>query len=72
MSKFTATQKNKLLKKLKKINIVNEKDILNLKVSELKKIKEIENINMNDIEIIWLIQEAIEKKSLFDFFVDEN
>jgi len=72
MSKFTATQKNKLKKKLKKINIVNEKDILNLKVSELKKIKEIENINMNDIEIIWLIQEAIEKKSLFDFFVDEN
>lgn len=72
MSKFTATQKNKLLKKLKKIKIVNEKDILNLKVSELKKIKEIENINMNDIEIIWLIQEAIEKKSLFDFFVDEN
>lgn len=70
MSKITATQKNKLLRKLKNANIVNEKDILNIKVSDLKKIKETNNLTMVDIEIIWLIQEAIDKKNLLDFFTE--
>lgn len=70
MSKITATQKNKLLRKLKNANIVNEKDILNVKVSDLKKIKEASNLTMIDIEIIWLIQEAIDKKNLLDFFTE--
>lgn len=70
MSKITATQKNKLLRKLKNANIVNEKDILNIKVSDLKKIKEASNLAMVDIEIIWLIQEAIDKKNLLDFFTE--
>ncbi len=70
MSKITATQKNKLLRKLKNANIVNEKDILNIKVSDLKKIKEASNLTMVDIEIIWLIQEAIDKKNLLDFFTE--
>ena len=73
MAGFTANQRNKLLKKLKSINIITEKDILNVKVSDLKKLKEIENIEnltMKDIEILWLIQEAIEKKSLLEFFAD--
>lgn len=70
MSKITATQKNKLLRKLKNANIVNEKDILNIKVSDLKKIKETNNLTMIDIEIIWLIQEAIDKKNLLDFFTE--
>lgn len=73
MAQFTANQRNKLLKKLKSINIITEKDILNVKVSELKKLKEIENIEnftMKDIEILWLMQEAIEKKSLLEFFTD--
>ena len=52
MSKITATQKNKLLRKLKNANIVNEKDILNIKVSDLKKIKETGRLTMVDIEII--------------------
>ncbi len=73
MAGFTANQRNKLLKKLKSINIITEKDILNVKVSDLKKLKEIENIEnltMKDIEILWLMQEAIEKKSLLEFFAD--
>lgn len=70
MSKITAIQKNKLLRKLKNANIVNEKDILNIKVSDLKKIKEASNLTMVDIEIIWLMQEAIEKKNLLDFFTE--
>lgn len=73
MAEFTANQRNKLLKKLKSLNIITEKDILNVKVSDLKKLKEIENIDnltIKDIEILWLMQEAIEKKSLLEFFAD--
>lgn len=72
---YNSKQKNSLLRKLKSINITNEKDILNVKVSDLKKIKENENIQdltIKDIEILWLMQEAIEKKSLLDFFTDTN
>lgn len=75
MPEYNSKQKNSLLRKLKSINITNEKDILNVKVSDLKKIKENENIQdltIKDIEILWLMQEAIEKKSLLDFFTDTN
>lgn len=75
MSEYTQKQKKNLLKKLKAINITNEKDILNIKVSELKKINQNENISnltIKDIEMLWIMQEAIENKSLFDFFADIN
>lgn len=75
MSEYNAKQKNKLLNKLKAINITNEKDILNVKVAELKKInqnEDLNNLNIKDIEIIWLIQEAIEKKDLLNFFTDSS
>ena len=64
MAEYSSMQKNKLVQKLKSINITNEKDILNLKVSELRninKIEEIPKLTIKDIEIIWLMQEAIEK-----------
>lgn len=70
MAEFSSIQKNKLVQKLKGINVTTEKEILNLKVAELKKINEMENIQnltLKDIEIIWLMQEAIEKKSLLEF-----
>lgn len=73
MAEFSSLQKNKLAQKLKNINVITEKDILNLKVSELKKINELENISnlsLKDIEIIWLMQEAIEKKNLLEFFTN--
>lgn len=73
MAKISNNQKNKLLKKLKAINITAEKDILNIKLAELKKInemQEIENITIKDIETIWLMQDAIEKKSLLEFFTN--
>ena len=73
MAEYSSMQKNKLVQKLKSINITNEKDILNLKVSELRninKIEEIPKLTIKDIEIIWLIQEAIEKKNLLEFFTD--
>lgn len=73
MAEYSSIQKNKLVQKLKSINITNEKDILNLKVAELKKINAVENIQnltIKDIEIIWLMQEAIEKKNLLEFFTN--
>lgn len=72
MANITTIQKNKLLRKLRNINILNEKDILNLKVCDLKKIKDNDKLTLNDIEIIWLMQDAIEKKSLLDFFTDQS
>lgn len=75
MAKYSRKQKNSLFKKLKSINITNEKDILNLKVSELKKIKEVDknqNITINDIEIIWLMQEAINNKNFFEFIINDE
>lgn len=73
MAEYSSIQKNKLVQKLKSINVTNEKDILNLKVAELKKINATENIQkltIKDIEIIWLMQEAIEKKNLLEFFTN--
>lgn len=75
MSKYTINQKNKVFKKLKKINITTEKDILNLKVVDLKKLKQTEkgnSITNTDLEIIWLMQDAIEKKRLLEFFINEE
>jgi len=72
MAKITVNQKKKLLKKLRNINILTEKDILNMKVMDLKKIKDTEKLTINELEIIWLMQEAIEKKSLLDFFTDTD
>jgi len=75
MAEYSSNQKNKLLRKLKLINITNEKDILNMKVSELKKIKLIDDkqtLTIKDIEIIWLIQDAIENKKIFEFFADDT
>ncbi len=73
MAEYSSIQKNKLVQKLKSINVTNEKDILNLKVAELKKInatENIQNLTIKDIEIIWLMQEAIEKKNLLEFFTN--
>lgn len=72
MAKITVNQKKKLLKKLRNINILTEKDILNMKVIDLRKIKDTEKLTINELEIIWLMQEAIEKKSLLDFFTDTD
>ena len=65
MSEYNSKQKKNLLKKLKAINMTNEKDILNMKVAELKKINQNEdilNLTIKYIDIIWNIQEAIENK----------
>ena len=75
MSEYNSKQKKHLLKKLKAINMTNEKDILNMKVAELKKINQNEdilNLTIKDVEMIWIMQEAIENKGLWDFFVDIN
>lgn len=75
MSEYNSKQKKNLLKKLKAINMTNEKDILNMKVAELKKINQNEdilNLTIKDVEMIWIVQEAIENKGLWDFFVDIN
>lgn len=75
MTEYNVKQKNKLLQKLKAINITTEKDILNMKVADLKKINEIkllEKLTLKDILIIWQIQEAIENKSLLNFFTENT
>ena len=73
MTRYSRNQKDKSIDKLKHINITSEKDILNVKLSELKKInkiEEIENLTIKDIEIIWEMQDAIENKTLLKFFTD--
>ncbi len=75
MAEYNSKQKNNLLKKLKSVSITSEKDILNVKVSDLKKINQNENIanlTIKDVEILWLMQEAIQKKTLLEFFTDNK
>ena len=75
MNEITQKQKSKLVKKLKQLGFTTEKDILNIKVSDLRKKTaddKMENWTMKDIEIIWLMQEAIENKNLLSFFVDND
>lgn len=70
MATYSVNQMKKVIKKLEKINITTEKEILNLKVLELKKLKEQDKVNMNDIEIIWEIQDMIQDKSWFKILFD--
>jgi hypothetical protein len=65
MENYSINQMKKVIKKLEEINIVEEKEILNLRVIELHKLKEENKINMKDIEIIWKIQDMIQDKSWF-------
>ncbi len=55
MSENSSKNKKNLIKKLKSIGMANEKDVLNMKVSELKKInqnEDIPNVTLKDIETI--------------------
>ena len=75
MEKSTINQRNKLFKKLKSINITTEKDIANIKVSELKKINDIEGgekLSIKDIELLWAMQEAIDNKKFIDFIINNE
>ncbi|MCI9000662.1 MAG: hypothetical protein HFJ26_07195 [Clostridia bacterium] len=60
----------RVIKKLEKINIITEKEILNIKVLELKKLKEQDKVNLKDIEVIWEIQDMIQDKSWFKILFD--
>lgn len=70
MAIYSVNQMKKVIKKLEKINITTEKEILNLKVLEVKKLKEQDKVSMNDIEIIWEIQDMIQDKSWFKILLD--
>lgn len=70
MATYSVNQMKKVIKKLEKVNITTEKEILNLKVLEVKKLKEQDKVNMNDIEIIWKIQDMIQDKSWFKILFD--
>lgn len=70
MATYSVNQMKKVIKKLEKINITTEKEILNLKVLEAKKLKEQDKVSMNDIEIIWEIQDMIQDKSWFKILFD--
>lgn len=66
MATYSITQMKNEMKKLKKVGIVGERAILNLKLLDLYKLKEQEKVSMKDIEIIWKIQEMIQDKSWFE------
>lgn len=66
MATYSITQMKKEMKKLKKVGIIGERAILNLKLSDLYKLKEQDKVSMKDIEIIWKIQEMIQDKSWFE------
>ncbi len=70
MATYSINQMKKVIKKLEKINIKTEKEILNIKVLELKKLKEQGKVNIKDIEIIWEIQDMIQDKSWFKILFD--
>ena len=72
MAETSINQIKKVIKKLEKLNINSEKDILNLKVLELAKLKEQETISIKDIEIIWQIQNMIQDKSWFKVLFNTN
>lgn len=72
MNEITKKQKDNTSKKLKQLGITTEKEILNIKVSDLRNINEndkIEKLTLKDIEVIWLMQDAIKNKKLLDFFI---
>ena len=71
MGKVTLNQKRKMLIKLQKIGINTEKEILNLKVQKLKELKNTEKITMNEIEVIWLLQEDLEHKDILKILTEE-
>lgn len=70
MATYSINQMKRVIKKLEKINIINEKEILNIKVLALKKLKEQDKVNQKDIEIIWEIQDMIQDKSWFKILFD--
>lgn len=72
MNEITKKQKDNTSKKLKQLGFTTEKEILNIKVSDLRKMNEndeIEKLTLKDIEVIWLMQDAIKNKKLLDFFI---
>ena len=70
MATYRINQIKRVIKKLEKINIITEKEILNIKVLELKKLKEQDKVNLKDIEVIWEIQDMIQDKSWFKILFD--
>ncbi len=70
MVTYSINQMKRVIKKLEKINIITEKEILNIKVLDLKKLKEQDKVNLKDIEIIWEIQDMIQDKSWFKILFD--
>lgn len=70
MATYSINQMKRVIKKLEKINIITEKEILNIKVLDLKKLKEQDKVNLKDIEIIWEIQDMIQDKSWFKILFD--
>ncbi len=70
MATYSINQMKRVIKKLEKINIITEKEILNIKVLDIKKLKEQEKVNLKDIEIIWEIQDMIQDKSWFKILFD--
>ena len=75
MAKITVNQKQKLINRLKKIDIKSEKEILNVKISDLKKLAEKENgkkFTTKDIELLLLIQDAIINKNVLNFMAEDS
>ncbi len=70
MATYSINQMKRVIKKLEKINIITEKEILNIKVLDIKKLKEQDKVNLKDIEIIWEIQDMIQDKSWFKILFD--
>lgn len=70
MATYSINQMKRVIKKLEKINIITEKEILNIKVLDIKKLKEQDKVNLKDIEVIWEIQDMIQDKSWFKILFD--
>ena len=67
MARPKTNYKMKTFEKLKLLVITNDKDILNLKIKDLKKIP---NLQIRDVFNIIELQESIESKGLIAYLLD--
>ena len=72
---FTKQERDKIFMKKNKQENQEKTAKIKSKNEPIEKINQNENISnltIKDIEMLWIMQEAIENKSLFDFFADIN
>ena len=61
-----------IVNKLRKINIIDKKDILNIKVSSLKELYTENKPNIKDLIAIWDLQEMLQKDNWLEILFNNK